>query len=100
MDIEVMGRAQMCPLYRKVARTAANPSYGKEREGQTLVPRNEANSLKRAVCLISSSHSEYLNGDNGCWAAVIADTAHKLNEEPICTQHNNLKTSYHIPTVR
>jgi len=31
MEAEVMGRGQMRPLYRKVARTVDNPGYGKGR---------------------------------------------------------------------
>jgi len=31
MEAEMMGRVQMCPLYRKVARTVDNPYYGKGR---------------------------------------------------------------------
>jgi hypothetical protein len=31
MEAEVMGRVQMCPLYRKVARNVDNPGYGKGR---------------------------------------------------------------------
>jgi hypothetical protein len=42
MEAETMQRAQMIPLYRKVARTVANPSYGKRRGGHTLVPSQSA----------------------------------------------------------
>jgi hypothetical protein len=45
-EAEVMGRAQMCPLYKNTARTVANPGYGKGRGTQPFTKPMGIESLK------------------------------------------------------
>lgn len=46
MEAEVMGRVQMCSLYRKVARTVDNTGYGKGRRTHPFTKPMEIESLK------------------------------------------------------
>lgn len=46
MEAEVIGRVQICPLYRKVARTVDNPGYGKGRGTCPFTKPMEIESLK------------------------------------------------------
>jgi hypothetical protein len=46
MGAEVMGREQMCPLYRKVARTVDNADYGKGRGTHPFTKPMGSESLK------------------------------------------------------